>query len=80
MERRNNLDITAEILRIAEQGAKKTHIAYGANLNHKYLENYLDKLEKQEFIIRKDPGKKVKTTKKGLAFVQQYRTLLQLTH
>lgn len=78
MERRNNLEITAEILQIAEKGAKKTHIVYGANLNHKYLEQYLDKLEEQELITRNvEPGNKIKTTKKGLLFTQQYKNLTQ---
>jgi len=78
MERRNNLEITAEILQIAEKGAKKTHIVYGANLNHKYLEHYLTKLEEQELITRNvEPGNKIKTTKKGLLFTQQYKTLTQ---
>jgi len=76
VERRNNLEITAEILRLAEKGARKTHIAYGANLNHKFLEQYLSKLEEQDLITRMD--KRVKTTEKGLMFAQQYGSLLQL--
>ena len=76
MERRNNLEITAEILRIAEKGARKTHIAYGANLNHNFLEKYLEKLEEQDLITRNiKPGNKIKTTEKGMMFTQQYKTL-----
>jgi len=78
MERRNNLEITAEILRIAERGIKKTHIVYRANMNHSFLEHYLDKLEEQGLITRNiKPGNKVKTTRKGLLFIQQYRNLSQ---
>jgi predicted transcriptional regulator len=78
MERRNNLEITAEILRLAENGAKKTHIVYGANLNHKYLDQYLDKLEEQDLITRHvEPGNKIKTTPKGLLFTQHYKNLTQ---
>jgi len=78
MERRNNLELTATILRIAENGAKKSHIVYAANLNHALLEHYLDKLEEQGLILRNVKlGKKVKTTEKGLLFIQQYGNLLQ---
>jgi predicted transcriptional regulator len=79
MERRNNLEITAEILQIAIKGAKKTHIAYGANLNHNFLEKYLETLEEQDLIIRNIQGNKIKTTEKGQIFAQQYKNLLQLT-
>ena len=79
MERRNNLEITAEILQLAEKGARKTHIAYGANLNHRFLDKYLDRLEAQDLITRNVAAKRVQTTEKGLRFAQQYRDLLQLT-
>ena len=78
MERRNNLEITAEILRLAEKGARKTHIAYGANLNHKFLEDYLSRLEEKNLIEM--TKKRVKTTEKGLMFAQQYGSLLQLVN
>mgnify|MGYP001144110336 CR=1 FL=1 len=50
VRRRNNLEITADILRIAKDGAKKTQIVYGANLNFKLLHQYLDDLEKSGLI------------------------------
>ena len=79
MERRSNLEIAAEILRIAEKGVKKTHVAYGANLNHSFLEKYLDKLEQQDLVTRNvQPGNRIKTTEKGLMFTQQYRNLIHL--
>ena len=79
MERRNNLQIINEILRIAEKGAKKTHIVYGAKLNFKFLNNYLEKLEEQGLITRNvEPRNKIKTTKKGLMFAQKYQSLNQL--
>ena len=79
MERRSNIEIAAEILTIAEKGAKKTHIAYGANLNHNFLEKYLDRLEEQDLVIRNiQPGNRIQTTEKGLMFAQQFRTLTHL--
>jgi predicted transcriptional regulator len=76
MERRNSFEITSEILMLAKKGAKKSHIVYGANLNHAFLDNYLTQLEEQGLITRSK--KKVVTTKKGLMFAQQYENLLQL--
>lgn len=44
MRRRNNLEIDADILRIAKDGARKTWIVYGANLNFKIIKGYLEEL------------------------------------
>lgn len=44
MERRNNFEIDAEILRVAKDGARKTHIVYQANLNFKIVKGYLERL------------------------------------
>ena len=41
MRRRNNLEIDADILRIAKDGARKTWIVYGANLNFNIIKGYL---------------------------------------
>jgi predicted transcriptional regulator len=76
MERRNRLEITAEILRIARKGVKKTHLVYKANLNHAILKEYLEKLEEQGLIARNiDIEKKIRTTEKGNQFVERYMNL-----
>ena len=76
MERRNRLQIITEILHIAKKGAKKTHIVYRANLNHALLEDYLQTLEQQGLISKNvHPGNTIQTTRKGIQFVQYYRTL-----
>ena len=68
--RRNDLEITAEILRAALNGAKKTHIVHKANLNYKILHEYLNILKKSGLIINK-PGI-IKTTEKGLEYLKHY--------
>jgi len=81
MERRNGLEITAEILRIARKGAGKTHIVYQANLNHAILEQHLNRLEEQGLVARKNgSGARVtiETTHKGLQFIEQFRSLQAL--
>ena len=78
MKRRNNFQIFSEILQIAEKGANKTHIVYGANLNFKLLDQYLEKLEEDGLITTHvEPRNKIKTTEKGLLFIQKYQTLHQ---
>jgi predicted transcriptional regulator len=76
MDRRDRLQIIAEILHIARKGAKKTHIVYKANLNHALLEDYLQTLEEQGLISKNaDPMHNVQTTQRGIQFVEYYRTL-----
>jgi predicted transcriptional regulator len=75
-QRRNNLEIVAEILRIARKGAKKTSIVYGANMNFKMLGEYLVKLERAGLVsLPEDNGGLVKTTEKGKEYLQQFHIL-----
>jgi predicted transcriptional regulator len=57
------LDITIAILRIAMDGAKKTQIVYGANLNSTIANKYLSRLEEKQLIEQK--GNLFVTTDKG---------------
>ena len=52
--RRNNLDISAEILQIAQTGAKKTQIVYKANLNFLILKKYMKNLIEKGFVNKND--------------------------
>ena len=72
-QRRNNLEIVAEILKIAKKGAKKTRIVYGANMNFKMLDEYLEKLTKAGLIANSESnGGLIKTTEKGVEYLQQF--------
>ena len=70
------MEISADILRIAKAGARKTRIVYGANLNFKLLNEYLEKLERAGLIAR-ELGKTeiIRTTEKGRKYLQQYESL-----
>jgi len=61
------------MLRAALGGARKSHIAYRANLNPKYLKEYLNLLMKSG-LIEKD-GKKYKTTNRGIKFLNLFRKM-----
>jgi len=72
-KRRSRVDIVVAILQIADKGAKKTQIVYGANLNFKFLNGYLDKLEKAGLIARDyENNGIIKTTEKGEKYLQHY--------
>jgi len=78
--KRNNLDIIYDILHVAQSGARKTKIVYGANLNFhlatKYLSNLID-----NGLIEVHKGSIIyKTTEKGLEFIRQYDGFRALVH
>lgn len=76
--RRNSLEITAEILQIAKEGAKKTHVVYGANLNFRLLEQYLEDLESQGLVTKHVERRGlIKTTEKGIRFLKHYKEFRQ---
>jgi len=74
--RRSRIDITANILRLANEGTKKTHIMYRCNLSHSQLQAYLKLLLGMGFLV--SHSDLFKTTAKGLKFLNAYRTLRAL--
>ena len=74
--RRNNLDVTADILRTAHSGALKTRIVYQANLNFKIVKRYLRELLEQGFIVFNEPH--YFTTDKGRSYLTRYEALQSL--
>jgi predicted transcriptional regulator len=66
--KRSRTDIAVDILRVAINGAKTTHIVYQANLNFNIAYEYLEMLKEKE-LIRHEKGLFI-TTEKGKAFQQ----------
>jgi len=75
MGRRNDLDICADILGVAQDGARKTHIVYQTNLNFNILKKYLDRLLGDDLIEKTEDHHYV-TTEKGVEFLKRYRELM----
>ena len=73
MKRRNELDICADVLRIAKGGAKKTHIVYGSNLNFKIVKSYLSRLMEPGLLVSRDGI--YFTTDIGVKFLEFYGSL-----
>ena len=73
-KRRNEIDIFAEILYLANEGGiKKTSMVYQANLNFVIIDRFLSKLLDRALI--EVEGKIYKTTDKGITFLHHYEEL-----
>jgi predicted transcriptional regulator len=64
------------MLKVASNGALKTHIMYKANLSHKQLERYLAFLEERGLLaqaVDEDVGNRIyRITEKGFDFLRDY--------
>ena len=76
VRKRNDLEISANVLDIAKEGARKSHIVYKANLNFKLVNTYLRHLQETGLISPpSDDEPLFKTTPKGVAYLHQYMRL-----
>ena len=64
--KRSRTDIAVDILKVANNGAKKTHIIYEVNLNFNIVHKYLEMLKEKE-LIRHENGLFI-TTDKGRVY------------
>jgi len=74
--RRNDLDICADILKVAQTGAKKTQIVYQANLNFKIVKKYLSRLIATGLLLPANERRYYTTTRRGVDFIDQYGALV----
>ncbi|MGD2200308.1 MAG: winged helix-turn-helix domain-containing protein [Candidatus Bathyarchaeota archaeon] len=75
--RRNDLDICADILKVAQGGAKKTQIVYKANLNFKIVKRYLNRLIENDMLNPMEEKRLYATTSRGEEFIEQYGSLIK---
>ncbi len=59
--RRSNIEIIADMLRVGENGAGKTEIMYSANMSYSQIQKYLGFLISQGFINKVKVGNPVVT-------------------
>lgn len=76
--RRNGLDIQADILRVATArgGARKTQIVYGANLNFNIVKKYLKMLMSRGLLVTE--GTRYFPTEKARAYIDTIEALYAL--
>jgi predicted transcriptional regulator len=76
---RNRIEIVANILDIARNGALKTHLMYKANLSYMVVTQYLSFLIRsgliEEVFSEDGPTKMYKTTSKGFQYMEVYDSL-----
>ena len=73
--RRNDLDICADLLTVARDGAIKTQLVYKANLNFKIIKKYITRLSECGF-LDSERGEYF-TTDKGNRFLTQYQEVTE---
>lgn len=73
---RTRVEILASILKVASDGALKTHIMYRANLSHRQLEKYLAFLEERGLLVQATDehrgSRTYEITEKGCDFLREY--------
>jgi len=74
---RDKLQIIAEILEIATDGAKKTHIMYQCNLSYSLLKRYLRDILRAELICPEDYGNCYVITEKGRSFLKKFENYVE---
>jgi predicted transcriptional regulator len=80
--RRSEIEIVGEILKISQKGARKTEILYQGNLSYTQVQSYLPFLVKKNILeenLVKDNGnsyKEYKVTKKGLNLLEDINRIL----
>ena len=77
MKRRTRVEIILSILENSVEGASKTKIVYGSNLNFNLASRYLSLLLEKD-LISVDAGEKriYRTTEKGVKFLRKGREVL----
>jgi predicted transcriptional regulator len=78
-QRRSNIEIIADMLRVGENGAGKTEIMYSANMSYSQIQKYLDYLVSQGFINKVSLDKTAvayQVTENGMKLLKAIDTLI----
>jgi predicted transcriptional regulator len=80
-QRRSNIEIISEMLRIGANGAGKTEIMYSANMSYRQIQKYLKFMVAQGLIDRIEignPAVSYQVTDKGHGLRQSIETVLEV--
>ena len=78
IRRRSSLEIAADMLEAAREGARKTSIMYSANLNYALLQSYLGMLVGEELLNRSGEPELFRVSEKGSELLKHFRELKRL--
>jgi len=79
--RRSNIEIIADMLRVGENGAGKTEIMYSANMSYSQIQKYLGFLMSHGFINKVEVGNPVVTyqvTEIGLKLLKSIDSVMEM--
>ena len=79
--RRSNIEIIADMLRIGENGAGKTEIMYSANMSYSQIQKYLEYLVNQGFVNKVNMDNTMiayQVTESGLKLLKAIDTLMSM--
>lgn len=71
--RRESYEIASDILKVARNGAKKSHLVYKANLNFSVIRKYLEVLLQSGLLMR--TNRTYRTTEKGKTYIASFGAL-----
>jgi predicted transcriptional regulator len=80
-QRRSNIEIISEMLRIGASGAGKTEIMYSANMSYRQIQKYLKFMIAQGLIDKVEvgnPSVAYQVTEKGHGLRQSIETVLEV--
>lgn len=80
-QRRSNIEIIADMLRVGENGAGKTEIMYTANMSYSQIQKYLQYLVNQGFITKMNIDNTMvayQVTDTGLKLLKTIDTLMEM--
>jgi predicted transcriptional regulator len=80
-QRRSNIEIIADMLRLGENGAGKTEIMYSANMSYAQIQKYLGFLLSHGLIHKVEVGNPVVTyhvTEKGGELLRNINTIVEI--
>lgn len=80
-QRRSNIEIIAEMLKVGENGAGKTRIMYNANLSYTQIQKYLGFLMSQGFIDKVavgNPSVTYQVTENGLKLLESINSVMEM--
>ena len=80
-QRRSNIEIIADMLRVGENGAGKTEIMYSANMSYSQLQKYLAFLLSHRLINKVEVGNPIVTyhvTDKGRGLLKNIDNIMEV--
>lgn len=80
-QRRSNIEIIADMLRVGENGAGKTELMYSVNMSYSQIQKYLAFLLSHELVDRIEVGNPVVTyrvTDKGRVLLRSIENVVEV--